>query len=77
VGRGENRVGVLVEIANRVQTRGWLGGEFHQILIRNNGREWQKNEGEYFPEWLREVAAALVEPIPHFDQVCRRWILEK
>jgi len=29
----------------------------------NSGREWQKNEGEYFPEWLRETSVALIEPV--------------
>lgn len=43
--------------------------EFHQIAIVNNGKEWQKNEGDYFPEWLREVAVELIEPIPPLDQV--------
>ncbi len=38
--------------------------EFHQISIVNNGKEWQKNEGDYFPEWLREVAVELIDPIP-------------
>jgi len=43
--------------------------DFHQIVITNAGREWQKNEGDYFPEWLRETAVALIEPIPQLDQV--------
>ena len=43
--------------------------EFHQISIVNNGKEWQKNEGDYFPEWLREVAVELIDPIPPLDQV--------
>src|ERR1700761_655140 len=34
--------------------------EFHQILIINGNSEWQKNEGDYFPEWLRETVVALV-----------------
>jgi len=38
--------------------------EFHQILIVDGGREWQKNDGDYFPEWLRELAAAIVRPVP-------------
>ena len=33
--------------------------EFHQIEIVNDGKDWQKNEGDYFPEWLREMAVAL------------------
>lgn len=43
--------------------------DFHQIEIFNNGREWQRNEGDYFPEWLRELAVALVKPVPPLDDV--------
>jgi hypothetical protein len=43
--------------------------EFHQIEIVSNGREWQKNDGDYFPEWLREIAVQLVNPLPDLDQV--------
>ena len=43
--------------------------EFHQIAIVNGGREWQKNEGEYFPEWLRETCVALIEPVPYLQDV--------
>jgi hypothetical protein len=39
--------------------------EFHQIAVVNGRKKWQKNEGDYFPEWLRETAAALVEPVPY------------
>ncbi len=39
--------------------------EFHQIAVVNGRKKWQKNDGDYFPEWLRETAAALVEPIPY------------
>jgi hypothetical protein len=46
--------------------------EFHQIAIVNGGHEWQKNEGDYFPEWLREVAVALIDPVPSLDQVLER-----
>src|SRR4029077_10293645 len=42
--------------------------EFHQIDIVNGSHEWQKSDGEYFPEWLREVAVALIEPVPLLDQ---------
>jgi hypothetical protein len=45
---------------------------FSQIAIVNGDREWQKNDGEYFPEWLREVAVALVEPVPNLNQVLER-----
>jgi hypothetical protein len=43
--------------------------EFHQLAILSGGHEWQKNEGDYFPEWLRENAVALVQPVPNLDQV--------
>jgi hypothetical protein len=43
--------------------------EFQQIEIVNGAREWQKNEGDYFPEWLREVAVALIDPVPSLDTV--------
>ncbi len=46
--------------------------EFHQIAIMNGGREWQKNEGDYFPEWLREISVALIEPVPALDQVLQQ-----
>lgn len=42
---------------------------FHQVLIVNNGQEWQKNDGDYFPEWLREIAEALINPIPNLDDI--------
>src|SRR5450432_2663490 len=43
--------------------------EFHQITVVNGGQEWQKNEDDYFPEWLRETCTALIEPVPSLDQV--------
>ena len=27
-------------------------------------RQWQKNNGDYFPDWLRELAVAIVRPVP-------------
>jgi hypothetical protein len=38
--------------------------EFHQIVIVDGAKQWQKNEGDYFPDWLRELAVAIVRPIP-------------
>jgi hypothetical protein len=38
--------------------------EFHPVDIVDGARDWQKNEGDYFPEWLREVAVALINPVP-------------
>ena len=43
--------------------------EFHQIAIRNGEQQWQKNEGDYFPEWLRETAVELIKPVPPLEQV--------
>lgn len=45
---------------------------FHQIAIVKDGKEWQKNEGDYFPEWLRETAVALIEPVPNLDEVLKQ-----
>jgi hypothetical protein len=45
---------------------------FSQVTIVNGNREWQKNDGDYFPEWLREVAVALVEPVPNLNEVLER-----
>jgi hypothetical protein len=38
--------------------------EFHQILIVDGANQWQKNDGDYFPDWLRELAEAIVRPVP-------------
>jgi hypothetical protein len=43
--------------------------EFHQIEVVDSGHDWQKNEGDYFPEWLRETAIELIKPVPPIDQV--------
>ncbi len=43
--------------------------EFHQVAVMNAGHESQKNEGEYFLEWLREAAVALIDPVPDVDHV--------
>jgi hypothetical protein len=69
--RGSNRTGeVEIWWASPTQwKREVRSPEFHQIAILNGGREWQKNEGDYFPEWLRETSVALVDPVPSLDQV--------
>jgi TonB family protein len=41
----------------------------HQVQIVNNGQVWQKNDGDYFPEWLRRTAIELIEPIPRLQDV--------
>jgi len=43
--------------------------EFRQIEIVDGEHRWQKNEGDYFPDWLRKTAVALVRPIPYLDEV--------
>jgi Gram-negative bacterial TonB protein C-terminal len=43
--------------------------EFHQLQIVDGQRIWQKNEGDYFPEWLRETAEAIVRPVPLSKEV--------
>jgi hypothetical protein len=43
--------------------------EFHQIQIVNGAYEWQKNEGDYFPQWLQQTAVELIKPVPPLDQV--------
>jgi len=43
--------------------------QFHQLAIMNNGKEWQQNDGDYFPEWLREISNDLLNPIPDLDRV--------
>jgi hypothetical protein len=47
--------------------------EFQQIELVDGGRDWQKNEGDYFPEWLRQIAIALVRPVPDLKQVLE-WV---
>jgi hypothetical protein len=72
--RGSNRTGdVEIWWASPTQWRREVRSpEFHQIAIVNGGREWQKNEGEYFPEWLRETSVALIEPVPSLDRVLQQ-----
>jgi hypothetical protein len=43
--------------------------QFHQLAIMDQGKEWQQNDGDYFPEWLREITNDLIDPIPDLDQV--------
>jgi hypothetical protein len=42
---------------------------FHQVEIMNNGRDWQQNDGDFLPEWLREIALELIRPVPPLDEV--------
>jgi len=72
--RGSNRTGeVEYWWASPTQWRREVRSpEFHQIAIVNRGKEWQKNEGDYFPEWLRETSVALVEPVPSLEAVLKQ-----
>jgi hypothetical protein len=72
--RGSNRTGeVEIWWASPTQWRREVRSpEFHQIAIVNGGREWQKNDGGYFPEWLRETTVAMIEPVPSLDQVLQQ-----
>src|ERR1017187_1932730 len=47
--------------------------EFHQIAIQDGDRRWEKNEGDYFPDWLRELALAIIRPVPlQMDVLAKR-----
>ena len=72
--RGSNRTGeVEFWWASPTQwKREVRSPEFHQIAIVNGEREWQKSEGDYFPEWLRETSVALIEPVPSLDKVLEK-----
>lgn len=64
--RSTNRVGE-VEIwwqAPNKWRRELRSPEFHQIAIQNGDHRWEKNDGDYFPDWLRELVVAIVQPIP-------------
>jgi hypothetical protein len=43
--------------------------DFHRIEIINAGKDWQKNKGDYFPDWLRETAVELINPVPPLNEV--------
>lgn len=43
--------------------------EFHQIEIVDGAHDWQKNEGDYFPQWLQQTAEELIRPIPPLKEV--------
>jgi hypothetical protein len=42
---------------------------FHRVEIVEGAHDWQKNEGDYFPQWLQEIALELIRPVPPLDQV--------
>jgi len=42
---------------------------FHQIEIVDGSHDWQKNEGDYFPQWLQQTALELIRPVPPLNEV--------
>lgn len=40
---------------------------FHQVEIVDGLSDWQKNEGDVFPEWLRQLSVALIRPVSNID----------
>jgi hypothetical protein len=43
--------------------------EFHQIETVDGGHDWQKNDGDYFPQWLQQTALELIRPVPPLNEV--------
>jgi hypothetical protein len=43
--------------------------EFHQIEIVDGSHDWQKNEGDYFPQWLQQTAEELIRPVSPIKEV--------
>lgn len=43
--------------------------EFHQVEIVDGSQVWQKSDGDFFPEWLREIAVELIRPVPPLEEV--------
>jgi hypothetical protein len=43
--------------------------EFHQVEIVDGAHNRQKNEGDYFPQWLQQTAVELIKPVPPLDEV--------
>jgi len=58
----------MVGVTRPVEARAQVAG-FYQIEIVNGGRDWQKTDGDFLPEWLREIALELIRPIPPLDEV--------
>ena len=43
--------------------------QFHQVEMVDGLAAWQKNEGDYFPQWLEQTALELIRPIPPLEDV--------
>ncbi len=41
---------------------------FHQMQVVNGDHVWQKNDGDYFPNWLRQTAVELIDPLPRLQE---------
>jgi hypothetical protein len=42
-------------------------GGLHQTVVMNNGISTEKDEGDYFPLWLRSFVFAAFDPVPDLD----------
>ncbi|WP_035352132.1 hypothetical protein [Edaphobacter aggregans] len=69
--RASNRTGTIeIWWASPTQWKRDLAvAGFRLIEITDGSRHWQHTEGDYFPEWLREISIALIEPVPNRDAV--------
>jgi hypothetical protein len=41
--------------------------DFSQTLIVNEGKIFEKDDGDYYPFWLQELVTALVDPLPMLE----------
>jgi len=46
--------------------------EFHQTEIVDSTHDWQKNDGDYLPEWLRQTEVELIKPVPPLSEVLQQ-----
>jgi hypothetical protein len=53
-------------------TRELRAPDFHEIEIVDGVKDWQKSEGDYLPEWLRETAVELINPVPPINEVLEK-----
>jgi len=44
---------------------------FRQLQIVNGGHVWEKDGGDYFPNWLRVIAEAMLRPLPVESEALR------
>jgi len=60
-----------VGLADKVDARA-KSARFHEIEIVDGVKDWQKSEGDYLPEWLRETAVELINPVPPINEVLEK-----